>query len=148
MTEAEWLACDSPVALLALLNADGYSRKLLLYASALCALRPDLLTETLRRWSSLVDAVLTGEERPGAMDEWQESAEDECSELADSGPPETRAYYSVLAQVVFCSWINDPKELDIPPPVVVGIGPMRRTASNLIRDIFGNPFRPVVFSPS
>jgi len=147
MTEAEWLVCESPVAMLAYLNADGYSRKLLLYASALCALRPDLLTQRLHNWHAAIESVLRNSAEPHSLDYWQESAEEECSHLAERGPPDERAYFSVLSHAVSCTWIYDPRELDTPPPDIPEVLPLRRLGASFIRDIFGNPFRPVAFSP-
>jgi hypothetical protein len=147
MTEAEWSVHDSPVALLAHLNADGYSRKLLLYASALCALRPELLTDVLRHWGAAVEAVLAGEVHPRSLDDLQDRAENESFHLMEHGPVGTRAHYWSLCHVVCCTWINDPAELDVPAPAGADLAPTRRFAASLVRDIFGNPFRPVTFSP-
>jgi hypothetical protein len=148
MTEAEWLVHDSPVALLAHLNADGYSRKLLLYASALCALRPELLIHSLQHWAAAVEAVLAGDAPPNSLDHWQEDSEAVCSHLAERAPPELRAYYAMLCDVVFCTWVHDPLERDVDyyRPAAAELAPLRRFGAGLIRDIYGNPFRPVSFS--
>jgi hypothetical protein len=146
MTEAQWLVSESPVALLAEFNADGYGRKLLLYTSALCALRPDLLTQHLHDWHAAVESVLRASEEPRSLDYWQEAAEDACLHRAGRGPPDERAYFSVLSHVVFCTWINDPQELDTPPPDVPEVLPLRRLGASLVRDIFGNPFGSISFS--
>jgi hypothetical protein len=147
MTEQEWLTSDSPVALLSHLNADGSGRRVLLYASALCQLRPDLITDELKPWVELVERVLSGDEPATALDALQEEAEFCVSDYAEVGPAGTRGFYSVLGAVVFCTWLNmtTEYETDIPSEE---IEPMRRTAADLVRDIFGNPFRPVSFSPS
>jgi hypothetical protein len=147
MTEAEWLASESPVALLAHLNADGYSRKLLLYASALCALRPEWLTDTLRDWAAAIEEVLAGDAPNRLLDDWQETAETEICDLAQHGPQEARPYYAALTHLVCCTWITDPLELDFPAPAAAEFAPMRRLGAALVRDIYGNPFRPAAFSP-
>jgi len=133
------------VALLAHLNADGYDRKLLLYASALCALHPEFLTQLLHDWHSVVETVLRGVAHPSALNEWYESTTLHCGDLTEGGPAEERAFFSVLYHVVGCNWISDPQELDIPPLDLEEAWPMRQLGANIIRDIYGNPFRPVSF---
>ena len=146
MTEEEWLASESPVALLNYLNADGYSRKVLLYASALCSLRADLLTQNLHDWSAQVEAVLLDVASPSSLNNLQESAESVVGDLADHGPIGTRAFYLTLADVIFCTWGYEPVE-DETGLLWTGLRPMRQIAVGFVRDIYGNPFRPVSFSP-
>jgi hypothetical protein len=150
MTEAEWLACESPVALLNSLNADGYSRKLLLYSSALCSRRADLLTQTLHYWSVAVEEVLLGVTPPSSLDDIGESAAEVCSWQTERGSLETRAYHAILYHVVACQWLNDPRELDVNfvLPLDANLTSLRKLAASFVRDIYGNPFRPVAFPPS
>jgi len=146
MTEHEWLTSASPVAMLAHLNADGSSRQVLLYASALRHLRPDLITKELEPWVEMVERVLSGEEPPGALDDLQEDAEFWVSHYAEVGPAGTRGFYWVLADAVFCTWTSAPVEYEpnIPVPELESV---RCTGADFVRDIFGNPFRRVSFSP-
>jgi hypothetical protein len=147
MTAEEWQVSESPVAMFAHLDADGYERKVLLYASALCALRPHLLTQSLHDWHAAVESVLRGSAKPHSLDYWQDAAESDSLRLVERGSPDDRAYFSVLSHVVLCTWINDPQELDTPPPDIPEVLPWRRFGASIIRDIFGTQFHPVIFSP-
>jgi hypothetical protein len=148
MTEAEWLSWDSPVELLRHLSAGGSERKVLLYASALCRLHPQLLTDELKVWAGAIESILRGEATENALDgAVQVEAEYEVSHLADYGPQAARAYYAALADVVFCTWTSAPIEYEWDVSVAEH-APVRRTGAALVRDIFGNPFRPPAFSPS
>jgi hypothetical protein len=147
MTEREWLASASPVAMLAHAGADGYERPALFYASALCRLHPELLSDTLRRWGDVVERVLRGELPAKILDDFQELTEGEAGHLSRQGPPAARAYYSVLEDAVFCTWTAAPAEYESDIPAEA-LGAMRWVAARFVRDIFGNPFRPVRFSPA
>jgi hypothetical protein len=146
MTEHEWRTSTSPVALLAHLNADGYGRQVLLYASALRHLRPGLLTNELAPWVDLVERVLVGAEPAKALDGLQEEAEDWVSHYTDVGPAGARGFYSVLSDAVYCTWTSAPTEYETDLPAAE-LEPIRRRAAGFVRDIFGNPFRRVSFSP-
>jgi hypothetical protein len=148
MTEADWLASSSPIALLSYLNADGSSRKLLLYTCALGTLHPEPLSETLRGWFMAVEAVLTDEALANAPDERQAAALHECSHLANRGPSKSRAYHAVLCHVVARQWVDDRRfGVILERSRVLGLSRMRQTAAGLVRELYGNPFRPVTFSP-
>jgi hypothetical protein len=145
MTEAEWLASNSPVAMLHHLNADGNARKTLLYAAALLDSHPDLLTHELKVWRQAVEEVLTGRKPARALDYVQTSAEYEVTHLMDHGSPGTREHYAAIADVVFCIWTSAPTEYE---ETTAESAPVRRANTDLFRDIFGNPFRPASFSPA
>ncbi len=148
MTEEEWVASRSPVAMFRHLEAGPNDRKVLLYASALCRLRPELLTDVIREWIAAVERVLGGEADEGTLDKVQESAEFETSHLAEDGPGGTRTYYRAIADVVFVSWqFAETEDFDRPPPMEE-LRTVGKAHADIIRDIFGNPFRPISFAPA
>ncbi len=135
--------------MLAHLRANPNGRRVLLYASALCHLRPDFLTDTITTWVGFVEMVLAGEIAEAALDGVQEAAEAELSHLGEFGPTGARAHYSAIAVVVFASWLNANAEYEYEEPIPEEeLQLAQRVHSSLLRDIFGNPFRPVTFPPS
>jgi hypothetical protein len=149
MTEEQWLKSKSPVAMLSHLGANPNDRRVLHYASALCQLRPDLLTDTITTWAGFIEMVLAGEIAEAALDGVQETAEAETSHLGEFGPAGTRAHYSAIADVVFASWLSAETEYEYEEPIPEQeLRPARQAHCNLLRDILGNPFRPITFSPT
>jgi hypothetical protein len=153
MTETEWLGSDSPVAMLAHLNVDGTDRKTLLYASALCHWRPELINDHIQVWADTIDQILAGASAMETLDSAQVEAEFAVTSSID-GPHSlsARAFYSLLLDAVMWSWryrqpeyAYAPQHTDNP---TAELELMWQTAANFVRDIFGNPFRPVCFSPS
>jgi hypothetical protein len=148
MTEAEWLACASPVALLAYLEDDGSRRKSLLYAAAVCRRQPELLTEALWNWVGVIELLASGKTDDN-LDLTQVIAENEASDLAVVGPPGTRAQYSAIADAVHITWLCNSVELDQDVPISSQeLEAVRRANADLVRDIFGNPFRPATLDTS
>ena len=150
MTEAEWLASVSPVAMFRHLGADPCDRKVLLYASHLCQQRPKLLTDDLKAWAVVVEKVLdSGASKKAAENAFsagavQEAAELEVSVLQRRGPPGRRAYYSALSDVVFFIWYDAPEEYETDIPAGQ-LKPVRRANAAVVRDLYGNLFRKVKF---
>ena len=148
MTEAEWLACASPVAMLAYLKDNGSNRKSLQYAAAVCRRQPELLTDVIRAWLEVIERLLNGEYIDGLEPE-QPRAMSEALTLAEEGPPGTRAQYAAIADVVFCTWVSDTVEGEQEKPIPTQeLEAARRANADLVRDIFGNPFRPVSLDPA
>ncbi len=148
MTEEEWLAGASPVAMLHRLYAEdfGYPRKPTRYAIAVCARQPELLTSVLRDWIELVELLLLGNMSETGVNSLSLDAELEANGLAEDGAPGTRAQYAAIADVVSCAWISAETEYDFVNPVPPEeLEPVRRANANLVRDLFGNPFREVAF---
>ncbi|MDY3561655.1 hypothetical protein R5W23_002936 [Gemmata sp. JC673] len=151
MTEHEWLASASPVAMLHHLNADGNARKPLLYAAALLASRPALLTPALKLWERAIESVLTGRRATKALDCIQTATEYESQHLFGPFPPSARAHYAAIADAVFWAWQHADTDYEFgiyhSPVLPEKLEPVRRANADLVRDIFGNPFRPVSFAP-
>ncbi|MCI0699795.1 MAG: hypothetical protein L0241_01750, partial [Planctomycetia bacterium] len=149
MTEVEWFQSQSPVAMLAHLGANPNDRRVLLYASALCLHRPELLTGAVLNWFKFVEIVLAGEMPEAALDAVQESAEAATSHLGEFGSDGTRAHYSAIGDVVFASWLSATEEYEYEEPIPEWEKvPARTIHCQFLRDIFGNPFRPVTFNSS
>jgi hypothetical protein len=153
MTEHDWQTSGSPVAMLAHLNADGCARKPLLYALALCGWHADLLTPTLRIWEGAVERVLDGELPAHSLADTRDCAlyEANCLAYLAGRPPAARAFYSVLGDAINCPGITGraDSELDVRnqiPPAALEV--VRCAAAAFVRDIYGNPFRPVAFAPA
>src|SRR5262245_61643705 len=101
MTEQEWLASASPVAMLNHAKAEANDRKVLHYACALCRGRPELLTDDIKSWLAVVEKVVASELPISSLNSVQQTAEYEVSYLTDSfTPPSVRAHYSGIADVV------------------------------------------------
>jgi hypothetical protein len=143
MTEAEWLACEDPISMLSAIDGKASGRKFRLYACACCrALWSFLVADSCRR------AVEVGE---GLADDAADIGEADAARASagavrkDYLSTSRRRYRSAATGCVF-------------PDAVVGaviatrsgahVEPVRqRRFASLIRDIFGNPFRQVAFSP-
>jgi hypothetical protein len=143
MTEAEWLACEDPGALLDFLGGRAAGRKVRLLGS--CAPRsrwwPSLQDD--RSWAALevserfADGLATAEELDAATRD-ASAAWNAAVEVFGPGDEWTRGAELALWAVhpgtahnkAACVWADDDP-----------------TVCACVRDIFGNPFRPVVFSP-
>jgi hypothetical protein len=147
MTEAEWRASESPVAMLNHLRVETFSRRAVLYALAVCGRRPELTTGPLRRWVAVAERVADAPGRDAFVGV-QLPAEDAACRLAERGRPGTRGHYAGVADAVAGSWRSFLGECDLPNPTPPGeVEAARRANAALVRDIFGNPFRPVAFAP-
>jgi hypothetical protein len=144
MTEEEWLRSASPVAMLHHLDVDGDARKALLYAAALLGLHPELLTHRLPMWRRVVEDILVGRKPLRALGCIETAEEYEHTHLLGSMPPERHAHYAAIADALFCRWscpaISHEAE-------AAEARPIRSRHAALVRDIFGNPYRPVAFAP-
>ena len=122
MTEEEWLTCDAPIAALDWFRTGLSERKLRLFACACWEVRAPQI--------SADPAILEACER--------------ASQCADSLLPEAllpegllgdrNAWYAAMSTLR----VMVRPELQFPPGL-----PMQ-----LLRDVFGNPFRPVTFNPA
>jgi hypothetical protein len=149
MTEEEWLAATSPVALLHHLNADGYSRKVLLYAAAVCQRQPELLTPVLRDWLEVIEAASYGRATKADLERILSDTEFEACHLAHNGPDGTHAHYDAIADAVCQTWTLSAFEFAHEEPIPAEeLAPVRNAHAHFVRDIFGNPFRPVAFDPA
>jgi hypothetical protein len=146
MTEAEWLACEDPRPMLFDL-AD--KRKLRLFACAACRriweLMPDdACREAIEASERYADGLITDESlgllSAAAEKAWEDTVLKPCGEGGDAA---TAALYAsrpsdmsgVLAETLAAApRTKGPREL--------------AAQAALLRDIFGNPFRPAAFDPA
>jgi hypothetical protein len=169
MTEAEWLECGDPCRLLAHLNRKPGYRKLLLYAVACCRAHQHLLRHKDSRdaldwaeqfadgnaqrdaayerleWASEGAAFACEQTAAGAeLDEWAEE-EGNLNRLrgrvGHKHKPSLAVDAAYMANALMTFDVHDPYDPTL-----------RRHARLLLlpplRDIFGNPFRPVSVSPT
>lgn len=159
VTEAEWLACEDPRHLLGYLRGRGTDRKFTLLAAAWCrhgpTLRPDAdevsLLDLLER---AADARLGDDEYWRGLETFLDNAARNPVSLADpAGALRALSRHAVMIAVdrsdAFekADWVLSKIGLAgvfCDPPDV----PASLTAEcALLRDIFGNPFRPVRLRP-
>jgi hypothetical protein len=165
MTESEWLDCEDPHAMLRFLEGRASDRKLRLFAVACCRRYWDLLRDEGSRTAVLVaerfaDGLATREELEGAREEANRTAgggdgfgPHRCCMDLDDRPYDSAAAASVieatfdvlesrkiaadLAGLPRSQWVKSHAGLTNERWV-----DERRAVADLIRDIFGNPFRP------
>jgi hypothetical protein len=156
MTEAEWLAATDPTPMLAFLGQRATDRRMRLFATVCCRRISHLLTDVRSREfieasESYADDVGAGEQ----LDlKWRRAVEAEQS--LDPALPfacRTRFFaarsvlwlggclnlYQVLRDI-YVTLTSELSESFIPPE--------KEGQSSFLRDVFGNPFHPVVLNPS
>jgi hypothetical protein len=139
VTEYQWLACRDPVPMLAFLRGKASDRKLRLFAAACCWDRGLLIQEEansrcLAAFVRFADGEVTLRKaraaRKAAYPTWGEISNLQCPDAGDD------AYETAL---------------DAAGPATLSerFGPHRNVAqAKLLRDLFGNPFRPVSIDPA
>jgi hypothetical protein len=141
MDEAEWLACTDPEPMLQYLQGKGSGRKLRLFAVACCRRRRDVLTDAPSRAAveaaeRFADGLASRAElrrlgRPRKVGLYL-AAYDAASPDATAAAREGSASAAELASLIY------PRRER----------PERRVQARLLRDIFGNPFRPAAVDPA
>ncbi|HEX4606650.1 MAG TPA: hypothetical protein VH092_00435 [Urbifossiella sp.] len=134
MTEARWLTATDPTGMLKFLKGSASDRKLRLFAVVSCRTAwSNFPNEACRR------AVLVAESfADGLADESElQTAREEALQTAELISEQNiegcgRAWARVAAEA---AWV----------PVLV---PQLRGSAPFLRDVFGNPFRPVAFNPA
>jgi hypothetical protein len=166
MTEAEWLTCTEPERILGFLRGRISDRKRRLFAAACCRRICHLLADERSRQAVEVgeryaDAQATEEELETAWDaasavwhsEWELTSTpgDKSNELDDPFPDSASlAAYNVA--IPSLGWWGGAPAFDAPDKIAREISADSGTEGAaqcvLLRDMFGNPFRPVVVDPS
>jgi hypothetical protein len=151
MTEAEWLVCEKSRAMLLHLG-EASDRKLRLFAVRCWRRVWPLLSNPLDRAAvELAEGFIEGTESPEAMDTWWTSA--------DRYVGHNRVVAEAARSIITCredvSWMA---ELSAENGTALAAAFARDEVAafreedlgqaELLRDIFGNPFHPVTFSPS
>ena len=133
MTEPRWLAAADPVAMLDAVLATVSDRKLRLFA---CALFADQ-----SRWGVVADVVAVGERYA-----------DGAATRAEIEQAQTRAKSNAARQAVYATVSDDIKRVLRPVfsyEFVLCTSPANHEQyRDLLREVFGNPCRPVAFDPA
>ncbi|MDB5312930.1 MAG: hypothetical protein JWO38_7132, partial [Gemmataceae bacterium] len=162
VSEAEWLSCSDPVRLLEVVRKAGRAtlRRNRLFACGCCRRLGPLLTDERTR-AGLEVAERFADRRVTCSE--RESAEDaaQVARRRVLGTEAPEAYDAATAVVMALSYDSaDPAGVRVAVDTagtaalaVYGAGSHDRQAehraqSDLVRDVFGNPFRPVVIDPS
>lgn len=171
MTESEWLDCDDPQMMLEFLRGKAGDRKLRLLAVACCRRYWDLLREEGSRTAVLVaerfaDGLATREELEGAREEanWTAGGGDGFGPERCCMDLNVRSYDSATAASVVEATFDILESRKIAADLaglpksqwVKSHGGLtneqwddeRRAVADLLRDIFGNPFRPASINPA
>jgi hypothetical protein len=150
MTEADWLACNDPTPMLAYLRGTASYRKRLLFGVACCRrvwhqlqdARSHRVIEVAERFvdgssteeemeAARSDAALVFQKRDYERMSWAASLAAMAAWLASYGSPRATARAAAASQ----TWTQGHESEE---------GPQ----CDLIREVFGNPFRPVTFDPA
>ncbi len=158
MTEAEWLSCTDPRAMLGSLHRKASERKIRLFACACCRRVWNDLNDQRSRQAVIVaenyaDGLATTEKlrlaADAAYEVWyadMERAWDEGELARDClAPPDSAALAAYNVAIPMGWWGAAPAFQD-PCQILLGAYPERErevaAQCLLARDIFGNPFRP------
>ncbi len=160
MTEAEWLACADSKVLLAHVGDEAGDRKNRLLACAYCrSIGPRLAVQRCRK------AVETGERFAAdpSLETERARAEQLARQALSEAPRERRGSVQLLGREEVFRMMALTTVLPRDEIKFIVSNPIRRwvprtsafyyssffgaVAPRLVRDIFGNPFRPVAFAP-
>ena len=148
MTEEEWLACAQPEQIFRSMQAGGSVRKRRLFAVACCRLVFDWLIDNRSREAvnvaeSFADGVASFHQLDRAYDHAFRA------QGVVGGEPARAATRVALER------LTDADLSDLSARIALSFGAQggtewcecRKLQADIVRDIFGNPFRPVTFSP-
>jgi hypothetical protein len=124
--------------MLGYLKPDPNTRKPLLLTAACCQRVWELLPDYCRNWVHVVEQVAEGQLAPERLNDDWEAVEMFLACYDNDGP-----CYAVI-NVAACAW----QEWDCFEPGNRAWRAERQRHASLIRDIFGNPFRPVKLDPT
>jgi hypothetical protein len=162
VTEAEWLTCSDPQPMLDFLRGKASNRKLWLFACGCCRRHPPLLADARCRAALEVgERYADGEASPDELAEASEEAFCRRADLSGAGVSEAIAIAAAFAVV-------DPAQRDPNLGVMTVVEAVQLSSSDLInaaghghsaeaeragqccvlRDVLGNPFRPVAVDPA
>jgi hypothetical protein len=137
VTEAEWSACTDPKLMLEFLRSKASDRKLRLFAAACCRRVWDLLGDARSRQQvEAAEAYVDGQVTEHALEDTASGGHD------GSGGPTEAAFWCCAEDYAFAADLvaSQARRSDEDRPS----DESRKAA--LLRDLFGNPFRPVALA--
>jgi hypothetical protein len=150
MTEAEWLACTDPELMLDCLRGKVCDRKLTLLSCHVCRrlwhLLPD---EGCKRAVEAAERSLDGKVSADALQEMRDDAWDSVCRIEGSGG--AGSVPSLAAHAAFYATCQPPVAeyaLQCGQRVASSASAEMAAQAALVRDLFGNPFRPVAPNPA
>jgi hypothetical protein len=153
MTEQEWVTGIDPCPMLLFLSSTASERKARLCAVACCRRDPKSLTDgNTRRVVMMAEAFADGLV-DAALDSVTDYNADEDPALEAATLPGSPDYpfvhHTARAAELVSVWRADPVGNQRgTPDFFEKLAAEQAVLADLVRDVFGNPFRPVVFSPS
>ena len=159
MTEAEWLACDDPMPGVEwVMERQGSKRKLRLFAVACCRRIWHLLSDersrrALEETERFADGLISVSEQSVALERASAACDDSRhSNGASAVALATELFldpshpsYSPLTASYCAAWALSEAQHATTDAVYLE---ERQVHASVLRDIFGNPFRPVAFDPA
>jgi hypothetical protein len=163
MTEQEWLACENPLPMLEFLRGKAGDRKLRLFAVACCRRIWALIEPNARL---VVEAAEEATDKSAGEKEFLELGKRLPGFISDYGMRAARSTGERIARLAAnhtarnakiaagaAAWEAAEKVHDGPVKLLVKArndawAVERRSQAGLLRDIFGNPFRPVTMNPA
>jgi hypothetical protein len=136
VTEQEWLTSEHPLQLLAYAGARLESRKALLVTAACFRRHWECLPKVCRDWARLAEAAAEGMASRKDLDDAFEALEEALNEI---GPP---GEFVALLDMAWGMWTAEWPYLDEGEQDPAWLAE-RSAQACLVRDVFGNPFRPV-----
>ena len=151
MTEAEWLACKWPESMIKFLGTGASGRKLRLFAIASVRLVERRIQDLECRAALLVfERYADGLVERAELEVHTRRVEELRQRDLPVAYPHMNGRQAVAAVLPWFDAETEPATVS--PPVVVSLRKSIKLIAAqeilLLRDIFGNPFRPVAFSPS
>jgi hypothetical protein len=158
MTEAEWLACGDPAPMLEFVRHNASDRKCRLVACACCRALDHIVDDRQRQAVEAAEQFADG--KMGSREFWRASDgfSNKHHQFFDAvSDGDRHPAPSVVSDcLVSCACVHEPRDQGEPwdgacdatfTAGYVSPPDLRSVRGHLIRDIFGNPFRPVAFDP-
>jgi hypothetical protein len=151
MTEAEWLESSDPIAMLNYLHADGNARKTLLFIIACMVRIWDMIADDGHEWIETAEGVTEGKvDRRELEYHYDEVGESGLDHAYYVGSPVERGIVYAVMEVFYGVWYS-PANIGGTELGSAGARPReeeKQVQATLLRDIFGNPFRPTTLDPA
>ena len=159
VTEAKWLACTDPTPMWDCLWEKGSKRKRRLFACACCrriwhllAKQPEAFRHLVELSEQAADGLVTHDQLDDAWP-YDEIEFSDCSDWSDetgaalaASGVSVRWDYQGAQQFAAAAATGQPHHYHL-DPTIPAVAAELNAQANLLRCLFGNPFRPVTISP-